>query len=264
MRGERRYTAEIGSHPFRSLFDLMVALVFLLLAALALSHPKQDARHATGYEKERQSLLRDQLLMLHNLEQRRKDPSGRIRLYTDLSQLPASDECHPLAEAIRDHTFLSDEQIAELEAHRDRKWQEMASTIRDRLLAPTVTLNYGQDLLHFPTGSDAPDNQSGLPRILNDVAARCRQGYRRIRVEGHTDNIPIWTPHFHSNWELSAARAIWLTEKIEADLKARSVPLGRSGVLVEAIGYGDRNPKTDNLTAAHRRLNRRIEIVFEK
>ena len=65
---------------------------------------------------------------------------------------------------------------------------------------------------------------------------------------------------------MSAARAIWLAKEIENKLNVQGIVTGRNGVLVEAIGYADSIPLpgNDNLTEPHRRLNRRIEIVFEK
>jgi chemotaxis protein MotB len=74
-----------------------------------------------------------------------------------------------------------------------------------------------------------------------------------IRVEGNTDNVPISTPQFKSNWELSTARA---TAVLEFLLTAGIKPTRLS-----VAGYGDTRPLASNATAAGRALNRRVELV---
>ncbi len=74
-----------------------------------------------------------------------------------------------------------------------------------------------------------------------------------IRVEGNTDNVPISTPQFKSNWELSTARA---TAVLEFMLTAGIKPTRLS-----VAGYADTRPLASNATAAGRALNRRVELV---
>jgi chemotaxis protein MotB len=75
-----------------------------------------------------------------------------------------------------------------------------------------------------------------------------------ITVEGHTDNVPIATAQFPSNWELSTARATTVVRF----LIAHGVGAGRLG----AVGYADLHPIASDATAAGRALNRRVEIVL--
>jgi chemotaxis protein MotB len=75
-----------------------------------------------------------------------------------------------------------------------------------------------------------------------------------ITVEGHTDNVPIATAQFPSNWELSTARATTVVRF----LIAHNVNRGRLG----AVGYADLHPIASNATDAGRALNRRVEIVL--
>jgi len=92
-------------------------------------------------------------------------------------------------------------------------------------------------------------------KVVNGLGAVLRNVENRVRVEGHTDNVPINSDEFPSNWELSAARAI-------AVLKL----LGGSGVVPErlaAIGYGEFQPVASNATEAGRARNRRVEIFVE-
>ena len=77
---------------------------------------------------------------------------------------------------------------------------------------------------------------------------------RHARVEGHTDNVPIATAQFPSNWELSATRAVSVVRTLSDRYEVPSHHLS-------AVGHADSRPQTDNLTPEHRAQNRRVEIV---
>lgn len=76
-----------------------------------------------------------------------------------------------------------------------------------------------------------------------------------LRIEGHTDNIPISTARFHSNWELSTARA---AEIIRIFITREQIDPER----LSAAGYAEYHPVADNSTEDGRRLNRRVDIVI--
>jgi chemotaxis protein MotB len=76
-----------------------------------------------------------------------------------------------------------------------------------------------------------------------------------LRIEGHTDNVPIHTVHFLSNWELSTARA---TEIIRIFITRENIGPER----LSAAGYAEYHPVADNSTEDGRRLNRRVDIVI--
>ena len=80
---------------------------------------------------------------------------------------------------------------------------------------------------------------------------------RHVRVEGHTDNVPITTVQFPSNWELSATRAVTV---VRAFSEQYSVPTDH----LAAVGHADSRSLTDNLTPEHRAKNRRVEIVVQE
>jgi len=109
------------------------------------------------------------------------------------------------------------------------------------------------DNLVFPSAS--ADIRPDAKPLLAIVAAAVNQTPNEIRVEGHTDNIPLATDKYPSNWELSSARATavlrYLTEQTEVDP-------GRTF----AAGYGEFRPVANNLTPEGRALNRRADIVI--
>ena len=92
-----------------------------------------------------------------------------------------------------------------------------------------------------------------LQEVRNVLAAK--QG--TISVQGHTDNIPIRTARFRSNWDLSSARAVSVAEELFTD-----------GVLnpnrFQVSGFADTRPLASNDTSEGRARNRRVEIVVEQ
>lgn len=104
----------------------------------------------------------------------------------------------------------------------------------------------------FPSGSAqlAPNAIDVLQRLGNALAPYPNP----IRVEGHTDNKPIKTVAFYSNWELSAARA----GSVVRVLQSRGVNPERLAV----IGYGEQRPVQSNDTEQGRNANRRVVVVI--
>ena len=94
------------------------------------------------------------------------------------------------------------------------------------------------------------DGQAPLGRIAHILNAK---GFQ-VRVEGHTDNVPIHTAHFKSNWELSTARAT----EVVALLVER---YGFDPMQVSAAGYAQYRPIASNETEQDRRINRRVDLV---
>jgi chemotaxis protein MotB len=90
-------------------------------------------------------------------------------------------------------------------------------------------------------------------RMLSDVSKVLKPVPNPLSVEGYTDNVPIRTAAFPSNWELSAARA--------ASVVHLFTRLGVAPERLAAVGYGEYRPVADNDTAAGRRQNRRVVLV---
>lgn len=96
--------------------------------------------------------------------------------------------------------------------------------------------------------------QSGFRNTLAQVSESIGIGVSMVRVEGHTDNVPMaFSEIFNSNWDLSAARAASVAAYL-------SVETALSSDRLEVVGFADTVPIDDNSTAAGRSRNRRIEI----
>lgn len=91
--------------------------------------------------------------------------------------------------------------------------------------------------------------------ILDRLAEPLRRWPNEIRVEGHTDNWPIRTAQFPSNWELSTARA---TTVLRYLVEQQQLPPER----MAAVGYGEFRPLRPNDTPENRAMNRRVDIVL--
>lgn len=144
--------------------------------------------------------------------------------------------------------------------------QEIASSVRDAfgdlINAEQLTVR-GNELwieielnssLLFPSGDAVPNE---LAFTLIDKVAKILAPYENpIHVEGFTDNLPISTAEYPSNWELSTARAASIVRMLAMD----GVDPGR----LAAVGYGEFQPVADNATADGRARNRRVVLVISR
>lgn len=95
---------------------------------------------------------------------------------------------------------------------------------------------------------DAQQTLIEIGRIANDV-------HNYIRVEGNTDDVPMNTPQFPSNWELSVVRA---TEVVKLLISQSGVSPDK----ISAVGYGEYRPTVPNTSAENRSRNRKVDIVI--
>lgn len=108
------------------------------------------------------------------------------------------------------------------------------------------------DKILFDSG-EAEFNQQAA-RVMQPLLSTLADSNLQISVEGHTDNIPISTARFPSNWELSAARAISVVRFLQTN--------GIAAERLRAIGYADSQPLQSNDTAEGRSENRRVNLIL--
>ncbi|MBC8190818.1 MAG: flagellar motor protein MotB [Candidatus Marinimicrobia bacterium] len=129
--------------------------------------------------------------------------------------------------------------------------QELSSQVTVSMNARGVTLGIASDLAF---GSGTAILSGPIKSFLVKLVSTMEKATYAIAVEGHTDNDPIRSSQFPSNWELSAARSSavirYLTEQGIAADKFR------------AIGFGDTVPLVANDTRANKAKNRRVDITF--
>ncbi len=103
--------------------------------------------------------------------------------------------------------------------------------------------------------SGSADLQPGIYPILERIAKALEQASGRVVVGGHTDDRPISTAAYPSNWVLSSARAAAVVHHLA---KSEELPTSQ----VEIRAYADTRPIVDNSTPENRAQNRRVEIII--
>lgn len=146
---------------------------------------------------------------------------------------------HELASLMNDLKKLAEQEKIESEVMVSRLPRGLSMRVNDRALF---------DLGEAEISADAEK----LLLQIGDIIAKTRY---QIRIEGHTDDLPIRTLRYPSNWELSTARAV----NVLRFLQRRS---GIEAPRLSAAGFGEHQPLFPNDSPAHRARNRRVEIVF--
>ena len=148
--------------------------------------------------------------------------------------------------------------MAELSTQADQLEKQLKEEIekgeiRLKRYKTKTIINIDNSIL-FDSGRTAL--KEGVKKSLTKIAAALNNfPENSIQIEGHTDDVPINTPKFPSNWELSAARALavlrFFVDKTDVDPRKLS-----------AVGLGEYHPLVPNDTAENKRLNRRVDIVI--
>lgn len=143
----------------------------------------------------------------------------------------------------------------------DKLQEELAKRLRSQIAGGQVGLEVDprglvitiREAGVFATGS--ADLSDGARGVLGEVATALVSIPNPVRVEGHTDDVPIHTEKFRSNWDLSTARA---TTVIAFLVQER----GLTPFRLSAAGYGEFHPRATGVDAAARAQNRRVDIII--
>lgn len=158
------------------------------------------------------------------------------------------------------NSFPADSPSEEIEEF-NKLYEEMNEYIEENNLESSIVLMLDErgllvrfmDNVLFDSGK--ADLTPKASEIIDKVAEIIRQNDKNVRIEGHTDNVPINTFRFPSNWELSTTRAVnvvkYLIEECGIESKRMS-----------ASGYSDQHPIDDNTTQIGRQKNRRVDMVI--
>ncbi len=161
-------------------------------------------------------------------------------------------ECLDLAQHQKQTVSELEQQAKELEEKLQKEIAE--GNLRIKRFKDRIVINIDDKIL-FPSGSAQLRRE--VKKTLDTVADMLvRNKSSRVLIEGHTDNVPIRTPRFPDNWELSSARALSVLRHL---LETKQLEPARFG----AAGYGEYRPVAPNDTAANRQLNRRVDIVLQ-
>ena len=184
------------------------------------------------------------------------EPAKSLQPITgDEAELPEIDSQDQLDSGIDSENFATTEEFKDLETGLkaslgDLIDQELAEIKSD---ANWINIVLKSALL-FPSGSDLLNSESDP--LMDELVKHLNTNLQLILVHGHTDNIPINTLKFPSNWELSSARGVAVVRKLQ-DL---SVQPNRLSV----EGHGEYQPIADNSSIEGRQQNRRVVISISR
>jgi chemotaxis protein MotB len=149
---------------------------------------------------------------------------------------------------------------AEVREGLDRLRRNLTLALSSQIASHAISLEMGRDGLvislreagFFDSGSATPKPEA--LSTLHQIATELGSAPYDLRVEGHTDNIPIHNAEFDSNWELSSARATHIA-RLFLEMKVISPER------ISAAGYAEYHPVAPNDTAEGRAENRRVDLV---
>ena len=223
---------------------------------------QEQSRLSAALDQERQRLKTE-------TEEKAKLAKEREQLQQEQSQLSANldEERKRVKAEAEDKARLEQERAAkEDEIRRLTKTQEeLSRSLKDEIAKGNITIQQVRDRLTINMvdrvlfDSGRADIKPAGVKVLKQVSdVLSKVGDKQIRIEGHTDNVPISTKlqdKFKTNWELSTARATVVVRYL----------IDQGGVqreVLSAVGYADTHPIASNDSEQGRSSNRRIEIVL--
>ena len=140
------------------------------------------------------------------------------------------------------------------------EFEKMAEKLNENLIDTKIEIidSEGQTTIRLAEGVLFDEGsaiiKSNSKKTLDTILSELSKSDKKIRVEGHCDNIPIKNGKYASNWELSTIRA--------TNIVSYLIENGIDKTRLSASGYADNNPVETNLTKEGRAKNRRVDIVI--
>lgn len=164
-------------------------------------------------------------------------------------------------EGVGDETLNNGSMEEEIEEHQDSLVNILNELIIEKGLKDFISVEIVErgvsvvvvDSLLFQSGR--ADLKGESKHILKDIAGVLNEIDNQIIIEGHTDNVPINTYMFASNWELSTARAVVVTRFLVESAEVNPTR-------ISAQGYGEFRPIALNDNAENKAKNRRVNILI--
>ena len=248
---------------FADLMSLLMCFFVLLLSfatidAIRFKKMSESLKDAFGVQREVVEL--EVVKGVSVIKQEWTPTIGEPSVITDIRQQTSPVES--------EHLQLNDEQVMQtaeqvLEKQMGDQADALKSALQGEIDQGVVTVEHeGSKIIlrirekgSFRSGSASLD--PGFYEVMERISKVLQDTPGDIVVAGHTDNVPISTGRFRSNWELSSARAVTV---VHALLRNPNVDPGR--VLIE--GWADTHPLVPNDSPEHRAENRRVELLVRR
>jgi chemotaxis protein MotB len=145
--------------------------------------------------------------------------------------------------------------MAEVKSHLDQyiAQQNLQQQVQTKTTKQGLVITLLSDKTYYDSGS--AEMRPETKHLLDAVAGQLRHVRNSVLVQGNTDNVPIATASYPTNWELSAARATGVTRYLVEHDRI-------SPTRIAFAGYGQFRPRVANDTDAHRTQNRRVDILI--
>ncbi|QJD67637.1 flagellar motor protein MotD [Xanthomonas campestris pv. badrii] len=271
MARRRRHHEEHGNHeawaiPYADLMTLLLAFFVVMYAISSLNEGKykvmaQALTSAFGGSSNTASPVQIGKTQTLGADYDRPSvikagaPMAATTGPTDATLLPSMAAQMRMPVSLRNQA-----QLARAQRQMDAVAQQLSKTLSPLIEKQLITIRrndlwieveINSDIL-FGTGSATL--AGGARGTLSTLASVLRDAPNGVRVEGYTDNQPIATAQFPSNWELSAARAASVVHLFADD--------GIAPQRLAMVGYGEFRARADNSTEAGRNANRRVVLII--
>jgi chemotaxis protein MotB len=268
---EEHVNAEAWAIPYADLLVLLLAFFVVLYSISAVNEGKYRVLSDSMVAAFRATPKSPEPIQIGETMRARREvgtetitppiPLGMSQMSAALTEEPLVDELRPdlPLEAMLHLAGLGADDLADamsaMSEMADQIEEAMSPLIEDELIKVNrnrfwLEVEINTSIL-YASGSARLSPQA-IP-VLEQLAEILRRFPNRIHVEGHTDTVPINTPVFPSNWELSSGRAASVVHLFTRN--------GVDPANMAAIGYGEYRPLAENTTAEGRQRNRRVVIV---
>ncbi|MCP3102061.1 OmpA family protein [Myxococcus sp. K15C18031901] len=190
--------------------------------------------------------------------------TSESRLTANAAERRALQEQNAQLAALNEELARNSKKLAQAKEELEKKsseYENLAQSLKQEISDGKIELSEMKgrmtvqlkDKILFASGS-ARVGKEGAEALAKIAEALKSVTGKIIRVEGHTDDIPIGSGQFPTNWELSLARAMAVVRALQDS--------GVDPTMLSAAGYGQYQPIVANDSTEHRSQNRRIEIVL--
>lgn len=228
--------------------------VILGLTVVALfSGCVSSSKHRAEVDKKNEEIQKEKEALNALSKEKSQLEEKLISVTKDRGQLKSSlDEMKQAMEEMRQRQAEQRKRLREFEdlTARFKKLTD-AGALSVKIVDGKMVVSLGSDVL-FPSGS-AKLSAAGLEAVKEVTAQLQAIPGKTYQVEGHTDNLPIATAAFPSNWELASVRALNVTRAM--------IDAGMPATRVSAASFADTHPVQSNDTPEGKAANRRIAIV---
>jgi chemotaxis protein MotB len=221
------------------------------------------ATGALSSEQELSGKQRDEIAELNNAISAMRDQMARLEALLSDAEAKAKADQVQIADLGKRLNVALAGRVEELARYRSEFFGRLREVLGNRPDIRIVGDRFVfQSEVLFPSGSadlnpDGRKQIDSLAETLKEISAKIPKEINWVlRVDGHTDKVPISTPEFPSNWELSTARAIAVVKVLIAD----GIPPDR----LAAAGFGEYQPLDPADTPEAYRRNRRIELKLDQ